>query len=482
MSSFRLLTIATFVAATAPRLAHRGMFVDGVTYASIARNLAEGRGSFWTPSYTATIYPQVHEHPPLGFWLQSLWFRVLGDHLFVERAYSVAAALATAAVIAALWRQLEQKGAVPLFEGDAPQKGVRPHFLEWLPILMWIAIPVVSWAIVGNLLDTTVALFTTAATLAALQGVTAAAPADAIGWGAVSGLFVVAATLTKGPVGLFPLVAPLTFLLLPQSRRIFGTLAAQWTTVAGCAAALLAFQVSRTSLTEYVHQQVLASMSGAREVSAGSFTIVKDLLQEVILPIVGLGILAIAAARRFVAPSWLARRQAASFVLLGLAGTLPILASAKQAGHYLVPAVPLYVLAAAVAFAPSVAVFADRCERTGSRWVSLVSLIMILGTLGAAYAPGLGRDRARLANLDALDPSMPRGATVGICPSANDEWGLHAWFERRFRVSLDAVEGRAHDWFLKTARAGESCHPPAQCLAVSDPTLDLVLMKCVRSE
>ena len=85
MKPFRLLTFAVFAAATVPRLAHRGMFVDGVTYASIARNLAEGRGSFWSPSYTATLYPQFHEHPPLGFWLQSLWFRVFGDHLFVER-------------------------------------------------------------------------------------------------------------------------------------------------------------------------------------------------------------------------------------------------------------------------------------------------------------------------------------------------------------------------------------------------------------
>ena len=62
----RLGTLAICVAALLPRLAHRGMFLDGVTYASIARNLAEGRGRFWAPHYTATIYPAFHEHPPLG--------------------------------------------------------------------------------------------------------------------------------------------------------------------------------------------------------------------------------------------------------------------------------------------------------------------------------------------------------------------------------------------------------------------------------
>ena len=54
----RLLTAAAFVAAIVPRLVQRGMFVDGVTYSSMARNLAEGRGHFWAPYYTATIYPQ----------------------------------------------------------------------------------------------------------------------------------------------------------------------------------------------------------------------------------------------------------------------------------------------------------------------------------------------------------------------------------------------------------------------------------------
>jgi len=109
-SSFRLFTVAVCAAALVPRVAHRGMFVDGVTYASIARNLALGRGSFWSPSYTLTLYPQFHEHPPLGFWLQSWWFRLLGDHLFVERAYSIAVALATAVLIAAIWRRLATVG------------------------------------------------------------------------------------------------------------------------------------------------------------------------------------------------------------------------------------------------------------------------------------------------------------------------------------------------------------------------------------
>src|SRR6185295_8024069 len=134
-TEFRLLTAAIFAAALVPRLVHRGMFLDGVTYAAIARNLAEGRGRFWEPFYTATIYPAFHEHPPLAFWLQSLWFRVLGDHWYVERLYCLAAAMLIAALIAVTWRAI--------YADAAAEYGERRD-QEWLPIALWMVVPVAS--------------------------------------------------------------------------------------------------------------------------------------------------------------------------------------------------------------------------------------------------------------------------------------------------------------------------------------------------
>jgi 4-amino-4-deoxy-L-arabinose transferase-like glycosyltransferase len=485
MRPFRLFTFTVFAAATVPRLVHRGMFVDGVTYASIARNLATGQGSFWSPFYTSTIYPQFHEHPPLGFWLQSLWFRVLGDHLFVERAYSVAAALATALVIAGIWRRLNL--------GDEASGSAA---LDWLPILFWIAVPVVSWSIVGNLLETSVAVFTAAAVAAAIAGAYAERMDAAAGWGILSGASIVAAALTKGPAGLFPLVAPVVFWPISGRHRGWASAAGQWTTVVLCAAALWSVPVDRASLTQYVDQQVLPALSGQREVSASSLTIVTQFVQAVLVPIFIVGGLVIVASRRFVAPSRQQRSEAASLLLLGLAGTLPIAVSAKQAGHYLVPAVPFFGLAAARVVAPTLEVVADRIA--ARRSVDLLTAAVVLATIGAALTPAVGRDRARLADMDALESSIPRGETVSICQASNDDWGLHAWFERRFRVSLDADQGSQRQWLLVTkdivtkgtkdtratkdhkgaeTGASEGC-PPATCRPVSDPGRPLVLMRC----
>jgi hypothetical protein len=62
-----------------PNFLRQGMFVDGLMYATISNNLAQGIGSFWSPQLSQTVFPAFHEHPPLVFGIESIFFRVLGD-------------------------------------------------------------------------------------------------------------------------------------------------------------------------------------------------------------------------------------------------------------------------------------------------------------------------------------------------------------------------------------------------------------------
>ena len=468
MKPFRLFTFAVLAAAIVPRLAHRGMFVDGVTYASIARNLAEGRGSFWSPSYTATVYPQFHMHPALGLWLQSLWFRALGDHMVVERAYAITVALATAFLIGAIWRRLH--------EGNENPSSARQF--EWLPILSWIAVPVVSWSIVGNMLETTVTCFIAGSVAALVEAAWARPTAAFVAWGGLSGLCIIAAALTKGPVALFALAAPLLVPVTSDRRGRSLLAAAQWTTAGICALGVLSVPEARASLLQYLNEQLLPALDGRYD--SDSLKIVKVMLEGVWLPMIVGAVLIVAAARELVVPSKGEQRQAMSFLLLGLAGTLPILASRKQMGHYLVPAVPFFAMATASFIAPTVARLVGRIvvnRQAGA--ISATAVFIIFGTITASFVPALDRDRQRLADLDALEPMAPRGVTVGICYAASGDWGLHAWFERRFHVSLDTALGSRRDWFLQTAPPAAGC-PPATCAPATDPSRQLILLKCRR--
>ena len=105
-----------------------------------------------------------------------------------------------AVVIAGIWRRLL----------SAP--------LDWLAVLFWLTPSIVSWGAVNNMLENTQALLTTTAVLLMLDATRAStAAATAIG-STVAGVAVVAAVLTKGPAGLFPLVAPLVFGWLLRHR------------------------------------------------------------------------------------------------------------------------------------------------------------------------------------------------------------------------------------------------------------------------
>src|ERR1035437_10816961 len=105
-SSFWILTSGVFCALILPQLVQDGMFLDGVFYASISRNLAHHLGSFWNPHYSQTIYQSLHEQPPLMFWLQGLFFHLFGDSIYVERIYSLLTAIITALGINLIWKEI----------------------------------------------------------------------------------------------------------------------------------------------------------------------------------------------------------------------------------------------------------------------------------------------------------------------------------------------------------------------------------------
>ena len=63
-----LLTVVVVCALFLPRIVTEGQFVDGLTYASVSRNLAEGYGTWWQPWGSVWFGQQIfYEHPPLLF-------------------------------------------------------------------------------------------------------------------------------------------------------------------------------------------------------------------------------------------------------------------------------------------------------------------------------------------------------------------------------------------------------------------------------
>jgi hypothetical protein len=75
---FWVFTISVFIIAILPSLIQDGMFIDGIQYAAVSKNLANGLGTFWAPYMSQNWYTMGSgvflEHPPLVYAIQGLFF------------------------------------------------------------------------------------------------------------------------------------------------------------------------------------------------------------------------------------------------------------------------------------------------------------------------------------------------------------------------------------------------------------------------
>ena len=461
-----LFLIGAFAAITIPRMAQKGMFIDGITYAVLSRNLAFGEGSFWTPFYTSGVYPQFHEQPPLGFALQAAAFAIVGDHIAVERVYSLGMGILTALLMVGIWRRT-----------------VADRALEWLPIVFWLLPSTVTWAIVNNMLENTQAVLTTAAVLATVRSVQA--DRFALAWAAAAGLSIVAAVLVKGPTGFFPVAAPVLLALLqPRARRAaLRSAAGTMTAVLALCAGILALDGPRAALTAYWKQHVFAALSGERGGSriAGALSLGRHLAGGIFLRLGGmLGLLVLVTGlggftrAKQTGDRW---RWAGIFLLLALAGSVPVVLSTKIAGHYLVPSIPFYALAAATLALPLVE---PLYRRYGDRdWVSramsVAGIVLLAAALALPFLPVRiePRDVQWIAEFESVGPLLPRGTTVASCDAVSEDWGLHAYMQRFYRVSVDTT--RPHPYFLQAT--DRPCEAPSGCAALVT-TARLTLFDC----
>jgi hypothetical protein len=86
-----LLTISVMILLVLPVLIQDGMFLDGVLYTCVSNNLSHGYGSFWSPMFSPAGFggsPYFLEQPPLVFGIQSLFFRLFGDSMYVDNCFS----------------------------------------------------------------------------------------------------------------------------------------------------------------------------------------------------------------------------------------------------------------------------------------------------------------------------------------------------------------------------------------------------------
>ena len=424
-----LLFIGLFLILVSKSLLTEGMFFDGVTYASISRNMAEGLGTFWNPHYTQTLYPEFRQHPPLALGLEALAFKAFGDHYWVEKFYSVLMFLFSGLFIALIWKRTTNN--------------LR---LAWLPLLFWLTMPLVSWSATNNLLENTMAVFV----LLSVYLMIVSYQRNHKIWLFLSAFTLLLAFLSKGFPGLFPLALPILYCAFDQKRKwIQGPIDSLILIVSIAVFAgimFLVFPASLPYLKDYFQLQVIGG--GLHEATVSTrFYIVFCMLQQLIVPVALISILFIVrkiakTERVKVFEFPMDRKWFFVFLILGLFGVLPIMVSVKQRDFYMLTALPFFALACGHITLSMMTLWLSTITPQVRKWMMLgAGCVALLGlVLNVVHIGKYGRDEVLIEEVKQRIAEAQGDNIIEISPEEYTQWAKHAYYMRYGKISLSPMQ------------------------------------------
>lgn len=424
-NSLQIFIVLLFLILLIPWLVQRGMFLDGITYAAVSKNMANGIGSFWVPQYTATLYSQFYEHPPLVFIIQSCFFRLLGDGFLTERIFTLVNSLATAILLMLNWRLLNENW--------------RLKNLGYLTILFWITIPIVYWSYRNNMLENSVAVWSLLSVFFMVKSL----KENKIAFLILGSIFVIAGFLSKGLVALFPLGIPLFYGAVYNYKKwhlyilhfillVFISLLIFWTLI-------YVFPELGETLLYYFNQQLIPALMNEREITVNSrFAILWKLLFELLILLVVIGFIVFFRYRRKGNLKIFKNKEAAFYFLVAISASVPLIISLKQRKFYLVPAIPFYVLAFVSLMRPVFVLLEKKYKEKLITYIYPINflLFVVLLVISTISYGKYSRDKELIEDVQMISEEVGENSILSTSFKNYANWGLGAYLSRENNISL----------------------------------------------
>ena len=422
-----------------PRAVPQGMFVDGLLYSSISRNLAEGRGSWWLPYFSIAYWIEgiprdyYYENPPLLFWIQSVFFRVFGDHWWVEKLYASVLLVLNCFLITRIWKTV--------FKSMNKESS-----LQWLPVLFFYLIPIVFWGSAYNLIDSQLLTFCLLATWVILLGLIN--PVQKTLNYTLAVLFIFIGMLTKGPVAFYPVALPFFYFMVFDRTRwwrgmihsliLFSSVLVLFTLLLCLNPAALNF------FKEYWNQRLSFAIMGGRTEGVrhglGRLYVVWIVLREnsILISLALVAILLSIVKRIPIFASRPENKWALVFLCLGLAGTIPLMLSTRQAGMYLIPSLVMFAMAAALF---QYELVKQLLLNISAQAAKLISGFMILGLISIViYSATIfgkpARDEDLLEDIHAIEAIVPKTNTIALADVEVCSSSKNIYLQRYLKLEL----------------------------------------------
>ncbi len=426
-----VLAIGTLI--IVPGLLMEGMFMDGQQYAFVAKNYANGKGTFWFPFLSQSWCTAPHsgflEHPPLFYFLESFSFKLFGNSIYAERVFSLIMLVLNGFLIRAIWNLVTNKEIAKF---------------TWLPLFFFFGIPIVAWVFQNNMIEQTLSVFTLLAIYFVLRAFKR--KEQSFLFFAFSGVFVFLATLTKGLPGLFPIAAPIIYYLVFKkpslAKSILGTL------IIAVVPAMIYFLIiklsadANESLSYYVKERLLNRIKNSPSTDS-RFFILGGLIQELI-PILLFSFMTWYISKKKMGENLFKSssvKWALFFVALGLSGSLPLMLTLVQNKFYFFPALPFIAIGASFFVLPVIKklmevfeykpVFVKRLK-IAAFIAAGVSLVLCFTSIG-----DYKRDEKVIADARAICSLVSNEKSIKVSGDVYHKWNFQFYVLRFGDISFD---------------------------------------------
>ncbi len=440
---FWVLTISLLIALIIPVLIKDGMFMDGVLYTCVAKNMANGIGTFWFPKFSEFGFAgnaNFHEHPPLVFGIQAIFFKILGNSIYVERFYSFLTACITAYIISRLWKLLV-----------ATKPGLVK--LSWLPVLLWIIIPVCYWSYQNNIHENTMGIFTLLSVYFSLRALYSCR--KIYFYLILSGIFIFLASFSKGIPGLFPIgVIGIYWIIsrdIPLSKMLIYTIILI-VVPSVIYLFLLINNEAYESLSIYFNHRLLGRIESAPTVDSRSYILLKlfmELLPVLVITIIMLTIYKLKLIKQKLTKSYI--HKIIILILIGSSGSVPLIITLVQKRFYFAHALPFFAIGFALLIAPGLLMLISKIntKSTSFKIFRIVTIIVFVSTLvfSGMQVGKTSRNINELHDVYLIGEIVPHHSTINIDKSMWNNWNLQCYLIRHFNISVD-VSDNYHDFYL----------------------------------
>ena len=440
---FWLFTFSVISVLIVSQLIQDGVFMDGMLYISVSKNLADGIGTFWNPHFSLTSMASFHEQPPLYFGLLAFFYKIFGTSMYVERMFCFVCYVITAIYINKLWKKIF------LFNAHIAS-------ISWLPVLLWSSIPVCFWAYTNHVEETVMAVFTT---LSIYYIYCASFLKSKIIYNLIlGGVFIFLSSLTKGLQGMFPIISVGLYWIMRRNLSLKKMIIYSFILI-GVPALIYGFLLLTNaevyqSIKSYFQIRLIGTFNNVGATTDTHFDLLFRLFWE-LLPIAALSSIILFFTKKHKAFDVINKEHYKKlfwFVLIGLSGSLPLMVTLEQRGFYLVTSFPFFAIAIAMWLAPRITVFINKINVSSSRFMVLkiTSIVLLLATTVFSFLQigNTKRDNDLLTDVYAIGKIVPPGDVVITPEDMHNDWSLRGYLIRNFYISTDQYSEPAHTYYL----------------------------------